>query len=64
MYCNRGSVTSKTSEEIKVLKKAREWFSNVQESDLPIKVIKHTAENGRFHAQIFNSEGKKIHTRG
>lgn len=64
MYCNRGSTTTESTHEVKTLAKAKEWFSDVLESDLPIKVNQHTAANGRIYATIFNNRNEQIHRRG
>lgn len=64
MQCPRGSEVKTSEHTIKTIGKAKEWFFGVQQYDLPIRVKKDTASDGRCMITVYDNNGKKIHTRG
>ena len=64
MECPNGSMITETEHQVKTIMKAREWFSQVKESDLPIKVRQFTAKGGRCMIKVSDKNGKLLHTRG
>ncbi len=63
MQCPRGSSCTETNHDIKTLKAAQEWFSEVTEDQLPITVNQVRAANGRLRVMVY-SAGKLINERG
>jgi hypothetical protein len=49
---------------VKTLDIAREWHSEVDESQIPITVNQKTAPDGRVLINVFTNDGKLIHRRG
>ena len=60
----RGGFTTETNHEVKTLKKAREWYSEVLKEHLPILVCQNKTSNGRVHIQVFDRWNNRIFTRG
>ena len=64
MECQEGSQTKLSEHTVKTLEKVKEWFEGSRQFDLPIRVIQHTAGNGRCMIKILDNTGKLIHQRG
>ena len=52
-----------STHEVKTLDKAREWYPEVAEGQLPIHVEQMTASNGRVRV-VVSSDGVVVHSRG
>ena len=64
MQCPKGSDCKETDHTVKSICKAKEWFEQCLEYDLPITVKQYTAKDGRVMIKVFNSIGNLIHQRG
>ena len=64
MECPRGSLVTETTHQVKKINTAREWYSEVNDKDLPISVTQYTALNGRCVIKIRDKENNIIHQRG
>lgn len=64
MECQRGSICTESTHEVKTMQKAQEWYQDVKESDLPITVYSSASSNGRLYARIYGVKGNLIHVRG
>lgn len=60
----RGGKISESTHHVKTLDKAKEWYSDIKESDLPIEITQSTTSNGRVFITIKNNNGKLIYSRG
>ena len=64
MICPKGSECTETTHEVKTMAGAREWFDNVNESDLPIIVNQVKSTDGRLMIKIYSKDKQLIHSRG
>jgi len=64
MECPKGSTCSDSDHTVKTLKMAKEWFEDITEDQIPIRVNQLTASNGRVQITIRDNTGSIVHTRG
>ena len=64
MECPRGSYCTELEHDVKTYKKASEWLPGVFHADLPIKIRRMRASNGRTMVEIYNCNGELINKRG
>ena len=59
----RGGPVIESTHTVKTLSKAREWYSQCVESDLPIKVNQQDA-SGRLMVRVYDKNYKMVSSRG
>jgi len=64
MDCPKGSILRESEHDVKTIKSAKEWFSDIEEDQMPIKVRQYTAKNGRCMIKVFDNKNKLVHQRG
>ena len=59
----KGGPVVESTHTVKTLSKAQEWYSDCQESDLPIKVFKQDAST-RLRVRVYDNNDKLISSKG
>ena len=64
MNCPRGSICTESTHQVKTLTAAKEWFNNINQSQLPATINTFTASGGRLMVSVFDCNNNLIHKRG
>ena len=61
----RGGICTESEHVVQQIKTAKEWARReVQQCELPLKIIKQSAGNGRHSVRVYNCMGQLIARRG
>lgn len=64
MYCDKGSECDYSSSRVHTIEYAKNWYPEVKESQMPIRVLQHKSSRGRIYAEIYDNKDNLIHRRG
>lgn len=64
MECPRGSVCTESAHQVKTLAKAREWYAQASEDDLPLRIEQWRSSDGRLRVIVYGANGDVLTKRG
>ena len=64
MQCPKGGQITEQTHTVKTMTKAKEWYAEVAEDDLPVTIQKSLTTDGRMHYKVINRDGEKLYQKG
>ena len=64
MQCPKGGQITEQTHTVKTMTKAREWYAEVAEDDLPVTIQKSSTTDGRMHYKVISRDGEKLYQKG
>ena len=61
MQCPKGGQITEQTHTVKTMAKAKEWYAEVAEDDLPVSIQKSITSEGRIHYKVINRGGEKLY---